>query len=370
MFHIFTGEPGSILKQPPRRIASTSVELDPETAQTVSGLADENFRIIEDHIDADLLSRGNHVTLRGEASQVARARRVLRELEAMAVRGSEVTPDLTRRTIDLVDETDRRADAEARESLPADGATGSAGMASVTGEVIVEHRGKTIRPKTVGQRSYVDAIDASTVVVGTGPAGTGKTYLAVAKAVQALQKREVNRIILTRPAVEAGEKLGFLPGTLGEKIDPYLRPLYDALRDMLEPETIPRLIESGVIEVAPLAYMRGRTLNGAFVILDEAQNTTPAQMKMFLTRLGFGTKIVVTGDLTQVDLPNHQASGLSVAHRILSGVDGVTVTEFDTTDVVRHHLVGRIIQAYERYESEQAAEAELARQDRKERRSR
>ncbi|WP_420098037.1 PhoH family protein [Corynebacterium sp.] len=354
------------MKQPPRRIASTSVELDPDAAPTVSGLADENFRIIEDHIDADLLSRGNHVTVRGEASQVARARRVLHELEAMAVRGSEVTPDLTRRTIDLVDETDRRADADARAQLPADGAA-RAGMASVTGEAIVEHRGRTIRPKTVGQRSYVDAIDASTVVVGTGPAGTGKTYLAVAKAVQALQKREVSRIILTRPAVEAGEKLGFLPGTLGEKIDPYLRPLYDALRDMLDPESIPRLIESGVIEVAPLAYMRGRTLNGAFVILDEAQNTTPAQMKMFLTRLGFGTKIVVTGDLTQVDLPNHQSSGLSVAHRILSGVDGVTVMEFDSSDVVRHHLVGRIIQAYEHYESEQAAEAELARQDREDR---
>ncbi|MDN6258701.1 MAG: PhoH family protein [Corynebacterium sp.] len=359
------------MKQPPRRIASTSVELDPETAQTVSGMADENFRIIEDHIDADLLSRGNHVTVRGEASQVARARRVLRELEAMAVRGSEVSPDLTRRTIELVDETDRRADEAAREALPggaSDAASGS--MAAVTGEVIVEHRGRSIRPKTVGQRSYVAAIDASTVVVGSGPAGTGKTYLAVAKAVQALQKREVSRIILTRPAVEAGEKLGFLPGTLGDKIDPYLRPLYDALRDMLDPESIPRLIESGVIEVAPLAYMRGRTLNGAFVILDEAQNTTPAQMKMFLTRLGFGTKIVVTGDLTQVDLPNHQSSGLSVAHRILSGVDGVTVTDFDSTDVVRHHLVGRIIQAYDRYETEQAEEAELARQDRLDRQER
>ncbi|MGO3363239.1 MAG: PhoH family protein [Corynebacterium sp.] len=338
------------MKQPPRKIASTTVELAPDTAQTVAGTADENLRIIEDHIEVDLLSRGNHVTLRGEASQVARARRVLRELEAMAARGSAVTPDLTRRTIDLVDDSDRKADDQARAELPDDERTS---MSEVTGDVIVSRRGKVVRPKTVGQRDYVDAIDNSTVVVGVGPAGTGKTYLAVAKAVQALQNREVSRIILTRPAVEAGEKLGFLPGTLGEKIDPYLRPLYDALRDMLDPEAIPRLIESGVIEVAPLAYMRGRTLNGAFVILDEAQNTTPAQMKMFLTRLGFGSKMVVTGDLTQVDLPNHQTSGLTVAHRILEGVDGVAVTGFDAQDVVRHHLVGRIIQAYDRYEAEQ-----------------
>ena len=210
-----------------------------------------------------------------------------------------------------------------------------------------------MRPKSQGQRDYVDAIDRSTVVVGVGPAGTGKTYLAVAKAVQALQKREVTRIILTRPAVEAGEKLGFLPGTLGEKIDPYLRPLYDALGDMLDPEAVPKLIESGVIEIAPLAYMRGRTLNGAFVILDEAQNTTPAQMKMFLTRLGFGSKIVVTGDLSQVDLPRHQVSGLTVARQVLSGIDGVTVTQFDSSDVVRHHLVGRIIEAYDLFEAEQ-----------------
>ena len=353
------------MKQPPRKIASTTVELDPETAQSVAGTADENLRIIEDHVDADLLNRGNHVTLRGEASQVARARRVLRELEAVAGRGSTVTPDLTRRTIDLVDETDRKEDARARESLPEESRTS---MADVTGDAIVARRGKSVRPKTVGQRDYVDAIDGSTVVVGIGPAGTGKTYLAVAKAVQALQNREVNRIILTRPAVEAGEKLGFLPGTLGEKIDPYLRPLYDALRDMLDPEAIPRLIESGVIEVAPLAYMRGRTLNDAFVILDEAQNTTPAQMKMFLTRLGFGSKMVVTGDLTQVDLPNNQRSGLSVAHDILAGVSGVAVTEFDAQDVVRHHLVGRIIQAYDRYEAAVAADEELARQDREERR--
>jgi phosphate starvation-inducible PhoH-like protein len=354
------------LKQPPRRIASTTVELSPETAQSVAGTADENLRIIEDHVDVDLLSRGNLVTLRGEASQVARARRVLHELETMAARDQVVTPDLTRRALDLADaDADADAGTTGTPATPGDGAAPETGMAALTGEAIVTRRGRVVRPKTPGQRSYVDAIDNSTVVVGIGPAGTGKTYLAVAKAVQALQKQQVTRIILTRPAVEAGEKLGFLPGTLGEKIDPYLRPLYDALGDMLDPTDVPRLIESGVIEIAPLAYMRGRTLNGAFVILDEAQNTTPAQMKMFLTRLGFGTKIVVTGDLSQVDLPRSQVSGLTVARRVLSGIDGVTVTEFDSGDVVRHHLVGRIIEAYESFEAEQ----ELARQDREERRA-
>ena len=325
------------MKQPPRRIASTTVELDPATAQAVAGTADENLRIIEDHVAADLLSRGNHVTLRGEAAQVSRARRVLRELESMASRGHVITPDLTRRAVDLVDDDEPEITT----------------LTSIAGDAIVTRRGKSVRPKSQGQRDYVDSIDRSTVVVGVGPAGTGKTYLAVAKAVQALQKREVTRIILTRPAVEAGEKLGFLPGTLGEKIDPYLRPLYDALGDMLDPEAVPKLIESGVIEIAPLAYMRGRTLNGAFVILDEAQNTTPAQMKMFLTRLGFGSKIVVTGDLSQVDLPRHQVSGLTVARQVLSGIDGVTVTQFGSSVVVRHHLVGRIIEAYDLFEAEQ-----------------
>ncbi|AGP30479.1 PhoH family protein [Corynebacterium terpenotabidum] len=358
------------MKQPPRRIASTTVELDPDTAQAIAGTADENLRVIEDHIDADLLSRGNRVTLRGEAAQVSRARRVLRELESMATRGHVITPDLTRRAVDLVDAD---AAAAAVDAAAADdtavAASAPTRLSDIAGEPIVTRRGKAVRPKSQGQRDYVDAIDDSTVVIGVGPAGTGKTYLAVAKAVQALQKREVTRIILTRPAVEAGEKLGFLPGTLGEKIDPYLRPLYDALGDMLDPETVPKLVESGVIEIAPLAYMRGRTLNGAFVILDEAQNTTPAQMKMFLTRLGFGSKIVVTGDLTQVDLPRHQISGLTAAREILAGIDGVTVTEFDSSDVVRHYLVGRIIDAYDRYEAEAEAAAELVRQDRDEERA-
>ena len=355
------------MKQPTRRIASTTVELDPDTAQTAAGTADENLRIIEDHVAADLLSRGNSVTVRGEAAQVSRARRVLRELESMASRGHVITPDLTRRAVDLVDADPPYAAGAAGEGVTSGHGPGTVtGMADIAGDAIVTRRGRAVRPKSRGQREYVDAVDTSTVVVGVGPAGTGKTYLAVAKAVQALQKHEVTRIILTRPAVEAGEKLGFLPGTLGEKIDPYLRPLYDALGDMLDPEAVPKLIESGVIEIAPLAYMRGRTLNDAFVILDEAQNTTPAQMKMFLTRLGFGTKMVVTGDLTQVDLPTHQTSGLTVARQVLEGVDGVAVTEFDSSDVVRHHLVGRIIEAYDRFEAEAGAAAELARQDREE----
>ena len=207
-------------------------------------------------------------------------------------------------------------------------------------------------PKTMGQTEYVQAIDENTIVFGIGPAGTGKTYLAVAKAVQALQNKQVSRIILTRPAVEAGEKLGFLPGTLNDKIDPYLRPLYDALRDMMDPEMIPKLMEAGIIEVAPLAYMRGRTLNDAFVILDEAQNTTAAQMKMFLTRLGFGSKIVVTGDISQVDLPVGQISGLRLVRKILSNIDDVHFADLGASDVVRHQLVGRIVSAYDKYDED------------------
>ena len=226
-------------------------------------------------------------------------------------------------------------------------------MAAGTIEVapLAYMRGRSIRPKTVNQKAYVDAIDTHTVIFGIGPAGTGKTYLAMAKAVQALQAKEVNRIILTRPAVEAGEKLGFLPGTLTDKIDPYLRPLYDALHDMVDPESIPRLIAAGTIEVAPLAYMRGRTLNDAFIILDEAQNTTPEQMKMFLTRLGFGSRIVVTGDVTQVDLPGATKSGLKVVTEILHGVEDIAFCRLDSSDVVRHRLVGDIVNAYEAWQA-------------------
>jgi phosphate starvation-inducible PhoH-like protein len=221
---------------------------------------------------------------------------------------------------------------------------------------IISSRGRTIRAKTLNQKRYVDAIDENTIVFGIGPAGTGKTYLAVAKAVQALQSKQVTRIILTRPAVEAGERLGFLPGTLSEKIDPYLRPLYDALHDMVDPDSIPRLMTSGTIEVAPLAYMRGRTLNDAFIILDEAQNTSAEQMKMFLTRLGFGSTMVITGDVTQIDLPTGTASGLRVVRDILTDVEDVAFCELTSTDVVRHKLVGQIVDAYGRYDEKRATQ--------------
>ena len=216
---------------------------------------------------------------------------------------------------------------------------------------ILSNRGKTIRPKTSNQKRYVDAIDKNTVTFGIGPAGTGKTYLAMAKAVQSLQSKQVNRIILTRPAVEAGERLGFLPGTLHEKIDPYLRPLFDALHDMLDPEAIPRLMSAGTIEVAPLAYMRGRTLNDSFIILDEAQNTSPEQMKMFLTRLGFSSKMVITGDITQIDLPSHQDSGLKIVRDILEGIDDISFMDLTSEDVVRHRLVSEIVDAYGRFDN-------------------
>lgn len=325
---------GSHATQSPRaRVASSTLELPPEAVLAISGPADENLRIVEDAVDADILTRGNHLVLRGESGEVSRTRKILMEMSAIADHGQVVTPDVTRRIIEMLDEQDVALNYKAAP--------------------IVSYRGKAVRPKTLGQEEYVEAIDNYSVVFGIGPAGTGKTYLAMAKAVQALRAKEVSRIILTRPAVEAGENLGFLPGSLGDKIDPYLRPLHDALREMVDPETIPRLMDSGVIEVAPLAYMRGRTLNNSFVILDEAQNTTPAQMKMFLTRLGFGTKMVITGDLTQVDLPKKQRSGLAASREILDGVEGIRFAELSSNDVVRHRLVTRIVDAYERFEAEE-----------------
>jgi phosphate starvation-inducible protein PhoH and related proteins len=299
------------------------------------GRADENLRAVEDLLAADVHVRGNEITLSGPPAEVAFAQRVFGELVKLARKG-QLGPDAVRHTIDMLSEGTSESPAE------------------VLSLDILSRRGRTIRPKTLGQKRYVDAIDKHTIVFGIGPAGTGKTYLAVAKAVQALLAKQINRIILTRPAVEAGESLGFLPGTLYEKIDPYLRPLYDALHDMIDPEAIPKMLAAGTIEVAPLAYMRGRTLNDAFVILDEAQNTTPEQMKMFLTRLGFGSKIVVTGDVTQIDLHGgHHTSGLIVVQNILDGVDDVHFALLTSKDVVRHKLVSDIVDAYGRWDAVQ-----------------
>jgi len=301
------------------------------------GPRDEHLALIEKSFAADIHVRGNQVTLRGEPAEVALAERLIDELATIIRTGQGVTPETVERAIGML-----RAESSER---PAD----------VLSMNILSNRGRTIRPKTLNQKRYVDAIDKHTIVFGIGPAGTGKTYLAMAKAVQALQSKNVNRIILTRPAVEAGERLGFLPGTLVDKIDPYLRPLYDALHDMLDPDSIPKLLAAGTIEVAPLAFMRGRSLNDAFIILDEAQNTSPEQMKMFLTRLGFGSKIVVTGDVTQVDLPTGTKSGLRVVENILDGLEDVSFNRLTSHDVVRHRLVGRIVAAYDRFEADIAA---------------
>jgi phosphate starvation-inducible PhoH-like protein len=310
----------------------SSIDVPPDLVVGLLGSADENLRALERILDADLHVRGNAVTLSGEPADVALAERMLSELVAIVAGGQPLTPEVVRHSVAMLT------------------GTGNESPAEVLTLDILSRRGKTIRPKTLNQKRYVDAIDAHTIVFGIGPAGTGKTYLAMAKAVKALQTKQVTRIILTRPAVEAGERLGFLPGTLSEKIDPYLRPLYDALHDMMDPELIPKLMASGMIEVAPLAYMRGRTLNDAFIILDEAQNTTAEQMKMFLTRLGFGSKVVVTGDVTQIDLPGGNRSGLRAAVDILDGIDDIHVAELTSADVVRHRLVSEIVDAYARHE--------------------
>jgi phosphate starvation-inducible PhoH-like protein len=310
------------------------------------GPADEHLALIEAAFSADIHVRGNQITLRGESSEVALAERLLDELVTIIRTGQGITPETVERAIGML-----RAETTER---PAD----------VLSLNILSNRGRTIRPKTLNQKRYVDAIDKHTITFGIGPAGTGKTYLAMAKAVQALQNKNVNRIILSRPAVEAGERLGFLPGTLTEKIDPYLRPLYDALHDMLDPETIPKLLASATIEVAPLAFLRGRSLNDSFIILDEAQNTTPEQMKMFLTRLGFGSKIVVTGDVTQVDLPSGIKSGLKVVEEILDDVRDISFCRLTSHDVVRHKLVGHIVAAYDEYEARRDAEVPGIRKDR------
>ncbi len=312
------------------------LEVDGVAMVRLLGPQDRLLKTIERTYPAvQVLVRGNSIVLEGDAADVAAARELVEELIQMVRKG-----------VDLGDSevTESARILERNEGSPA----------NLLSQAILTSRGKSIRPKTLGQKDYVDAIDENTITFGIGPAGTGKTYLAMAKAVQALQRKEVERIILTRPAVEAGERLGFLPGTLNDKIDPYLRPLYDALNEMMDPELVPKLLAAGTVEVAPLAYMRGRTLNNAFIILDEAQNTSPEQMKMFLTRLGFGSKIVVTGDVTQVDLPTG-ASGLQLVTTVLNEIDDIHFARLTSADVVRHTLVGQIVDAYTKYDAEQQA---------------
>ena len=304
----------------------------------VVGPHDANLRTIEAAFPSvNITVRGNEITLRGPHDDCAKLENLFNELMVVIRSGNILNVDAVTRAIEMF------------EHKPADH------PAEVMSLNIVSNRGRTIRPKTANQKRYVDAIEDHTITFGIGPAGTGKTYLAMAMAVAAINAKKINRIILTRPAVEAGEHLGFLPGTLSEKIDPYLRPLFDALHDMIDIDSIPRLMQSGVIEVAPLAYMRGRTLNDAFVILDEAQNTTPEQMKMFLTRLGFGSKMVVTGDVTQIDLPNGQNSGLRVIRDILKDIDDIAFLELTAEDVVRHRLIGDIVRAYDKFDEQRQA---------------
>ncbi len=302
------------------------------------GANDANLRAIEAAFPSvNITVRSNEITLRGPHIDCLAIEKLFAEMTLVIRSGQSLTVDAVARSIAMLGQEPAESPAE------------------VLSLNIVSNRGRTIRPKTANQKRYVDAIEDNTITFGIGPAGTGKTYLAMAKAVAALQAKKVNRIVLTRPAVEAGESLGFLPGTLSEKIDPYLRPLFDALHDMIDVDSIPRLIQTGVIEVAPLAYMRGRTLNDSFIILDEAQNTTPEQMKMFLTRLGFGSKMVVTGDVTQIDLPNGAKSGLRVITDILQGIDDIAFMELTAEDVVRHRLIGDIVKAYETFDAAKAA---------------
>lgn len=298
------------------------------------GTHDENLRKIEELFsECKILLRGNEISFFADQINSGYLNQLFTELVSIIRTEQVVQPELVERVIALIKSESK---VSAKDMLTTN---------------ILTTRGKSIRAKTFNQKKYVDAIDNHTIVFGIGPAGSGKTYLAVAKAVQALQEKQVNRIILTRPAVEAGEKLGFLPGTLSEKIDPYLRPLYDALQDMIEPEKIPKLMTNGSIEVAPLAYMRGRTLNDSFIILDEAQNTSAEQMKMFLTRLGFGSKIVVTGDVTQIDLPSGTRSGLKIVREVLETVEDLAFINLTSQDVVRHKLVGKIVEAYDQWDA-------------------
>jgi phosphate starvation-inducible PhoH-like protein len=315
----------------------TQLELSNSVAAELAGSQDEVLRALEAHLACKVYLRGNLLTFDGEESDTIAGERVVRELTELIARGHQIGPATVGAVTGALD---------AHES-----------PARVLEDVVWSHRGLRVAPKTVNQKRYVDSVRNNTITFGVGPAGTGKTFLAVALAAAALSRHEVNRIILTRPAVEAGERLGFLPGDLMAKVDPYLRPLFDALHDMLDPEKVSQHIERGVIEIAPLAFMRGRTLNDSFVILDEAQNTTPEQMKMFLTRLGFGSRMVVTGDVTQVDLPREQQSGLIVVGDVLESVEGIEFVRFGGEDVVRHKLVQRIVEAYDSHGRQSGAAA-------------
>ena len=304
----------------------------------VFGSFDQNLRIIEQELSVKVLDRDDRIHILGEAENVMLAEKAINGLLTLAARGEAIDAQNVRYILKLV--------SEGKETK----------IQELAGDVIcITAKGKPIKPKTLGQRDYCEAIRKNTVTLGIGPAGTGKTYLAVAAAVSAFRAEEVNRIILTRPAVEAGERLGFLPGDLQSKVDPYLRPLYDALFDMLGADTYQKYLERGNIEVAPLAYMRGRTLDDSFIILDEAQNTSREQMKMFLTRIGFGSKVVITGDITQIDLPEDKVSGLKVAMRVLDGIDDIAICTLTGADVVRHRLVQKIIEAYEDFEKKNPA---------------
>jgi phosphate starvation-inducible PhoH-like protein len=310
-------------------LARRQLTIDNEVAAELAGSGDSVLRRLEDRLDCEVFLRGNVITLDGPDESVSQGQDLVEELVGLIERGHDLEPG----TVDAV------------------GSATEAGVepAEMLGDDVWRHRGTRIAPRTVNQKRYVDSIRRHTVTFGIGPAGTGKTFLAVAMAVAALEGRDVSRVILTRPAVEAGERLGFLPGDIQAKVDPYLRPLFDALYDMLDPDRVNEYFERGIIEVAPLAFMRGRTLNDSFVILDEAQNTSPEQMKMFLTRLGFGSRMVVTGDVTQIDLPANQRSGLVVVGEILSAVQDIEFVRFGNSDVVRHELVQRIVAAYGAY---------------------
>jgi phosphate starvation-inducible PhoH-like protein len=316
------------------------IELSNQAATELAGSGDAVLRALEGHVACDLFLRGNVITLDGEEEAVDAAAIVVRELADLIEQGHDIAPGTIAAVTGALDQ--KRSPAEILE------------------DVVWRHRSKQVAPKTVNQKRYVDSIRKNTITFGIGPAGTGKTFLAVALAAAALSRREVNRIILTRPAVEAGERLGFLPGDLMAKIDPYLRPLFDALHDMLDAEKVSTYLERGQIEVAPLAFMRGRTLNDSFIILDEAQNTTPEQMKMILTRLGFNSKMVVTGDVTQIDLPKHEGSGLVVIGDILTGIEGIEFVRFGGEDVVRHRLVQRIVEAYAEHAENRTSELRSA----------